>query len=168
MQQKNFVLFMVACLVLLVGWMWLPNQLWPPRPRPKDDDAKGAAEKKKKDKDKAGPVIALPRLEDLWQDQSKYVLAAAAATAVAAPSGLALFYNSKFPLILAANIKIPQPKVETQTYTLGETNDQTPVDKRFFITAVFTNRAAGVPNLTLNSLKRVHRRRLTTHPPPPL
>lgn len=32
MQQRNFVLFMVLSFLILVGWVWLQNKLWPPPP----------------------------------------------------------------------------------------------------------------------------------------
>ena len=155
MQQKNFVIFIITCLVIMVGWMWLQERIWPPRPRNKDDKA---AEKK------AAPVIALPRLKDIWQDLTAEGKHAAAVSALAFPPSLVLFYNPNFPAFLAANIKIKlrQPKEETQTYTLGETDANTPADKRFFITAVFTNRGAGIQKVTLNDFNGADRLGLGT------
>ncbi len=31
MQQRNFVLFMVLSFLILIGWVWMQNKLWPPR-----------------------------------------------------------------------------------------------------------------------------------------
>src|SRR5437879_396760 len=33
MQQRNFVLFMVSSVLVLIGWIWMQNKLWPPKPR---------------------------------------------------------------------------------------------------------------------------------------
>lgn len=50
MQQKNFVLFMVLALAILMGWMWVQNQIWPPaKPRPKDQDAVAQNDPKQKE-----------------------------------------------------------------------------------------------------------------------
>src|SRR5688572_24325773 len=41
MQNKNFVLFMVTCIVIIMGWFWVQHQLWPPRlPERKQADQK--------------------------------------------------------------------------------------------------------------------------------
>ncbi|HMF16044.1 MAG TPA: YidC/Oxa1 family insertase periplasmic-domain containing protein, partial [Gemmataceae bacterium] len=161
MQQKNFVLFMITCLVILVGWMWLQNQLWPPRPRPKDDKA---AEKKKKEKEKekekAWPVIAMPSLENIWQNLSAGQKLAAAVTVLPTPSSLTLLYGAKFPDFLAANVKINiklvQPKDGIRTFTLGETD-------KSFITAVFTTKGGGIQKLTLNNFDGANRLGLPTN-----
>ena len=43
MQNKNFVLFMVTCIVIIMGWLWVQHQLWPPRlPDRKQADKKAA------------------------------------------------------------------------------------------------------------------------------
>jgi YidC/Oxa1 family membrane protein insertase len=182
MQQKNFVIFMITCLVILVGWMWLQNQIWPPRPRPKDD--KRAAEKKKKEKEKEkekAPVIALPWLEDVWPKLSEGEKLTAAVSilpssfstlsspfsTLPSPLCLGLLFDSKLPTFLAVNNKLKfktdQPKV--QTFILGATDKTTPQDKRFFITAVFTNRGAGIQQVTLNNFEGADRLGLGTGQP---
>lgn len=56
MQQKsNFFLFIVICLLVLIGWTWLQGQLWPPQPKDKKDEQK-AAEKKEPKKDEKKEV----------------------------------------------------------------------------------------------------------------
>src|SRR6266404_8718944 len=45
MQQKNLVVFIVLCIVILVGWSWLQNQLWPP-PKKADESAAKKDERK--------------------------------------------------------------------------------------------------------------------------
>ncbi len=48
--QKNFIVFILACMLILMGWMWLQNQLFPARrPNPAEQAKK---EEKKDDKDK--------------------------------------------------------------------------------------------------------------------
>ncbi len=38
MQQRNFVLFMVLSFLILFGWVWVQNKIWPPQPKtPKDE-----------------------------------------------------------------------------------------------------------------------------------
>jgi YidC/Oxa1 family membrane protein insertase len=65
--QKNFLLFIVLCILILVGWSWLQNQIWPPPPpkKPGDTVAKKEEPKKpdekkkdeKKDLDKPAPPL---------------------------------------------------------------------------------------------------------------
>ena len=31
MQQRNFVVFMVLSFLILIGWVWMQNKLWPPK-----------------------------------------------------------------------------------------------------------------------------------------
>jgi YidC/Oxa1 family membrane protein insertase len=163
MQQKNFVVFIIICVAIMVGWIWLQNQLWPPQPRPRED--KKVAQKKKKEKEKPAPVVHLPMLGDIWQDLSWGGKTAAAVTAVTSPNLMALFYNPKFPTFLAVNVKITEPKAPTQIFTLGETDDKTPEEKRFFITAVFTTQGAGIQQVTLNDFKGADRLGLATNQP---
>src|SRR5262249_37421481 len=127
------------------------------------------------------PVIALPWLQDIWGELSDGGKFAAAVSALPSPFStlsspfstlpsplcLALLFDSKLPAFLAANskpkIKIDQPK--DKTFILGETDKNTPPDKRFFITAVFTDQGAGVQRVTLNDFKGADRLGLTTHQP---
>lgn len=54
MMQKNFAGFIVVCLVIIMGWVWLQNQLWPPRqPDPNQVAQKDA---KKQDEEKKDPA----------------------------------------------------------------------------------------------------------------
>lgn len=51
MQQKNFVVFILASIAILAGWTLLQNQLWPPRPPAQKQVAKKEADKKPEEKD---------------------------------------------------------------------------------------------------------------------
>jgi YidC/Oxa1 family membrane protein insertase len=43
MQQKNFIIFLICSMVILIGWPLLERQIWPPRFRLSDAEAKQAA-----------------------------------------------------------------------------------------------------------------------------
>ena len=152
MQQKNFVIFIITCLVIMVGWMWLQERIWPPQARPKDDKAIAEKKKKKeKEKEKVAPEI--------WRELSEdRKIAALVSAAIGSPpgSGMGVFHHPHFQFFLAANFKA------IGTYTLGETDANTPADKRFFITAVFTNRGAGIQKVTLNDFNGADRLGLGT------
>src|SRR5262245_45834436 len=75
--QKNFALCIITCILILAGWFWLQQQLWPPRPRDpnqiakndakkeheKKDLAKKDIEKKNGDKKEAGPPDVKPPIK---------------------------------------------------------------------------------------------------------
>src|SRR5262249_10175468 len=87
--KSNFFLFILVSLVILVGWMWLQNRLWPPRKGP--EEKKDVAEKKedgdKKDEEvKKPPPPAFVKWDRLSVPVKK---AAAYAGTVAAPLHLA-------------------------------------------------------------------------------
>jgi YidC/Oxa1 family membrane protein insertase len=49
--QKNLLSFMAICLAIILGWMWLQNQIWPPPP-PRQQQAKQKDDTKKQEPDK--------------------------------------------------------------------------------------------------------------------
>ena len=127
MMQKNFAVFIVACLAIIMGWLWLHNQLWPPR-RPdqqqagKTDPAKKVDEKKKDDKkdddkkEAQPPVVAEVKLPEKKKDDK--------------PAGK------------------PPSKVEPEPemITLGD-------DKTHHLQVKLTTRGAGVQQVILNRFK---------------
>ncbi len=50
--QKNFAVFIVVCIAIIMGWLWVQQQIWPPRPRDPNQIAKNDGAKDKKDADK--------------------------------------------------------------------------------------------------------------------
>src|SRR5262249_45712354 len=90
--KSNFLLFILICLAILVGWIWLQNLIWPPANKDKDKDK--LAEKKdddpKKDKDKDKEVKKEPPKEFVpWANLSPEAKrAATCASLVGAPLSL--------------------------------------------------------------------------------
>src|SRR5262245_5583119 len=81
-QKSSFVLFIVTCLIILLGWTWMQNQLWPP-PEKKDDDKKAAEKKPEVKKD-------TPKVPIVWTlKNKKIVTAATAVTALGTADALA-------------------------------------------------------------------------------
>src|SRR5579864_8779515 len=95
MQQKNFVVFMITCVIILVGWMWLQNQIWPPQP-PAKDAAKKLAEKKKKDKEKGKIPPKKSELEIYFAKLPPENQQLAAFLGLASPTSLAAIYDPQF------------------------------------------------------------------------
>src|SRR6059058_5924389 len=94
MQQKSgFVLWVIICLAILIGWVWVQSQFAPPPGKDKDDKKvaeqkdKGKQKEKEKEKVKEEP----PRRFMAWESLPALARQAATYTgAVSAPLNLAL------------------------------------------------------------------------------
>jgi len=140
MQNKNFVLFMVTCVVIIMGWFWIQHQLWPPRL----PDRKQADQKDEKQpplpKPALGVNVALNRVGAV----NPLVEAIQLAWDIERAKEL-------FPAQVAeVKPKPPPPKKEekkapeltVQRYTIG--------DAESHLIAVLTTLGAGVEKLSLN------------------
>jgi YidC/Oxa1 family membrane protein insertase len=147
MQQKNLIIFMVASVIILVGWTWLQQQLFP---RPKDDK-KAAVEKKKE----AGKKAAVAKAK-IWSafslaEKNALLVAQAAGSPTLLPA-LARFHPDLFqppPPVTPA-----PPKKLAETFAMG--------GKDFFLTVKLTTEGAGVQQVTLNDFKGADRLGLPT------
>jgi YidC/Oxa1 family membrane protein insertase len=155
MQNRNIVLFMVLCMLILSGWFWMQNKIWPPKP-PTPDQAG-----KKVDWLKYGPVAkaanlianrALPidfparlgqdlmftpprsrrslRWDDLSDEQQRVV--------TMLPLPLANPFGRVARLL-------PPVTSEVEEIAFG--------DERYHLQGSFTTRAAGVRKLVLNKFE---------------
>ncbi|MCI0643122.1 MAG: YidC/Oxa1 family insertase periplasmic-domain containing protein [Gemmataceae bacterium] len=135
-QQRNFVLFMVLSLVILVGWMWLQTQLWPPDPKKKDD---AVADKKKDDK-KDGKKVEQVKKEARWEDLTDLQKKLVAHMPLPMPMTLGIFAH------LAPKEDKKEKEVPAETIAIGD-------PKKFHIHALLTTRGGGVQKLVLNRFK---------------
>jgi YidC/Oxa1 family membrane protein insertase len=154
MQQKsNFVLFIVICLAILIGWTWMQNQLWPPRPKDKDDDKKAAEKKDKEKKEEARkeeakkpePPRQFARFEALPALARKgaiYAGTIAAPVNLAATDVFAAHTSLVGTLVKIAEVKDVQDPVKPkpETYVLGGDG--------YFLKVVVTNQGAGIRSVT--------------------
>jgi YidC/Oxa1 family membrane protein insertase len=151
MQNKNFVLFMVTCIVIIMSWFWIQHQLWPPRlpdrkqVEKKDDDGP-VKDKLKKDaafRKVFSVNVAVNRLG------ARHPLTAL----VNVHTEVNLADKELIPPILVAEAdlkpatkpapkKEPEPQLPIERYTLGGADAH--------ITAVLTTKGAGIEKLSLN------------------
>lgn len=79
MQRRNFMLFMVLALFILVGWMWLQMKIWPHKPRPKEEPT--VQPKKQPPKELLAVRLAATHAPDLTGLVNRALLAMEMATA---------------------------------------------------------------------------------------
>src|SRR5262249_4883812 len=151
-----FFLFILVSLVILVGWVWLQNRLWPPKGPDKKDVAEKKDEDDKKDKEEKKPPAPVFAKWDRLPVPVKKV--AAYAGTVAAPLHLAVpgFLGNPFigesalvgSLSLVAQVKdLQTPKeLPVKRHTLGGDG--------FFLEAELTTRGAGVQQVTFTEVTR--------------
>jgi YidC/Oxa1 family membrane protein insertase len=137
MQQKsNFVLFIVLCLLVLVGWTWLQGQLWPPRPKAKEDDKK-AAEKKEPKKEKDVKEQPARRFTGWTALPGPVKQAASGAGPVAAAPGFA-------PPGMIASLLFPPEDPKITEHILGGSG--------YFLEAVATTKGGGLRRVTFTKV----------------
>jgi YidC/Oxa1 family membrane protein insertase len=162
MQQRNFVWFMILSFLILIGWVWIQNKLWPPKPRTPDQKIAKVDWKKLGPAARAVNLIAgrgLPtgnpqvdyarlsqdlqytppipqrRWDDLSDTEKKIVvlLPPPLATSLAV---FAQFIPRELP-------KAPEPDAKEIKFGSDKT----------FLQGSFTTRGAGVRKLTLNKFQ---------------
>jgi YidC/Oxa1 family membrane protein insertase len=146
-QQKNFVLFLTLSLLIMVGWMYLERQIWPPRHRPEEP-----------------PPIKLPDA-NLWAGLPAQVGqppgapgVAGAAAQIASQTAVSANWSAARPQLakkpeVPAKPKTERPKREQQprvTRTLGASDPTSP----YFIEAVLDSHGAGVQRVILNRFEK--------------
>lgn len=144
MQQKNFVLFIIMSVVILVGWTWLQNQLWPVKPKKPDDknavvEKKEIAKKKEQDKKEKEPVkqAADVSWHRLGQEARNSILAALTVTSTFGHGPFAIL-----PDYLGGMHQVSR-------YALG--------GEDYFLKATLTSQGAGIERLTLNKFDAADR-----------
>jgi YidC/Oxa1 family membrane protein insertase len=133
MQPRNLVAFIIATLLIMVGWFWLQRQLWPPPERKAADKKEEVARKSEKEpaKPEPPPVRLSPQEQDLAQ---RLVIVGLQPLAPPGLGGL---------LTVAPQIRPAGDKIET--VELGGPD--------YYIRARLTTRGAGVERLTLTKFK---------------
>ena len=164
MQQRNFVLFMVLSFLILVGWVWMQNKLWPPP-------------KRNQQVDKVAEKIAWPKFGPAG---SVSVIAKRSLPLGNLLDGLTLVQDLRFPEEPRPYARwsdlteeernavltfLPSPMPTTlglvaQWFPRGQQKAPEPAPEKiafggpdFNIQGVFTTRGAGVENLTLNQFQ---------------
>lgn len=145
-QQLNFILFLVLTFIILVGWMWLQSQLWPPQPKKKTEEQQAKKQVEKKAQPKPPEKLPWP-----WEDLSataQSMKAVRLSVSGAAPLGvLETAFQWKILELPPARKKTVPPKAvaAVKTIQLG--------DKDYFLNAELTNHGAGVRKLTLTKFE---------------
>jgi len=149
MQQKNLIAFMIASALILFGWMWLQQVLFPVKPK---DDKSAAIDKKDKEAAKKA-AVAEAKKWSRFAEAEKHALVVA--QAIAFPSLIPLAAREHPEQFLAKVEAAPAAKEkEPETFTLG--------GKDFFLTVKLTTHGAGIEQVTLNKFKGADRLGLPT------
>jgi YidC/Oxa1 family membrane protein insertase len=138
--QKNFVLFMVTCVVIIISWVWVQHQLWPPR-RP--DLAKKAPDAKEPLKKPPQQVWGVNLAANRLGVQNPLVETAQLAWDLQRAAELfpAQVAQEK-PAVKPEVKKVEEPALPVEQYTIGS--------KDTHVQAVLTTKGAGVQKLVLN------------------
>jgi YidC/Oxa1 family membrane protein insertase len=150
MQQKNFIVFLVLSLAILVGWSWLQMHLWPPKP-PEKKDTDQVEEQAKK-------PAPLPRNVGAALAVADRLSGAPGITDAVWLAALARGVTDVFPrLETPAVAKAPEKKEKPPAPTEAKARDIPLGGAGYHIQAVLTTRGAGVKSLTLTQFKAADR-----------
>jgi YidC/Oxa1 family membrane protein insertase len=148
MQQRNLLMFMVVSILILVGWSWLQNKLWPPPLR--RDNTQAKVDAKKGAQEHRVAAKAAP-----WRDlspETRQALLIAAVITLPEAGLRGLHFRD-----LQAQLKPAAPEAPVEQIVLG--------GKDFFLTAVLTTKGGGVQKLTLNNFQAADHFGLSAHKP---
>jgi YidC/Oxa1 family membrane protein insertase len=163
MQQRNLVWFMVLSFLILFSWVWLQNQIWPPKPRtPKEDKTA-----QKTDWRKYGAVASAANLignrglalgglsgdlrlgQDLLFIPAKSRALARWEDLSEKQRQIALLLPQPTPINLAALAPLGATKAQEPPAEVIPFGD----DKNYHLQGSFTTRGAGVRKMTLNKFQ---------------